>query len=103
MDREKTYQELKDLAEKLQISVLEENLRKTGVKAKSGFCVLKGRKLFIMDKHKPLRDKVDILAGFLAAMPLENIYLLPALRQLLKRHAPVKRAEAVPHGAEEGK
>ena len=64
------YQELRDLAEKLDIQVLDQNLKKAGVYVKSGFCRVKGKKLFIMDKHLPDPDKVEILALFLAEQPL---------------------------------
>ena len=36
MKPDQIYQELKELAEKLQVTVLEQNLRSTGVRARSG-------------------------------------------------------------------
>ncbi len=83
MKPEQLYQELKDLAEKLDIAVSEQNLRKTGIKVKSGFCKVKGKDLFIMDKHKSIRKKIEILAECLSKMPHENIYVIPAVRKLL--------------------
>jgi len=49
MKPEQIYQELKDLAEKLEITVSEQNLRTAGIKVKSGLCKVKGKNMFIMD------------------------------------------------------
>ena len=87
MKPEQIYEELINLAEKLEITVSEQNLRKTGVKAKSGLCKVKGKYLFIMDKHKSIHKKVDLLSEHLAAMHNENIYIIPAVRELLAKSA----------------
>ncbi len=84
MKPEQIYQELKELAEKLNITVSEQNLRKTRVKVKSGFCIVKGRQRFIMDKNKSIKEKNELLAACLAQMPHEDIYVVPAIRKLLK-------------------
>ena len=85
MKPEQIYQELIDLAEKLEITVSEQNLRKTGVKAKSGLCKVKGKYLFIMDKHKSINKKIDILSEGLSVIPYENIYIKPLIRELLDK------------------
>ena len=77
------YKSLCELAEKLGIEVSEQNLRKTGVRAKSGFCKVKGNDLFIMDKNISVQKKIRILAEFLGKMPHENIYIVPAVRNVL--------------------
>ena len=86
MKPEQIYQELIDLAEKLEITVSEQNLRKTGVKAKSGLCKVKGKYLFIMDKHKSIHKKIKILATQLAALPHDDLYIIPAVRELLDKY-----------------
>jgi hypothetical protein len=80
------YQELKDLAERMQITVSEQNLKAAGIKVKSGLCRIKGQNMFIMDKHKSLQKKIRILAEQLAAMPHEDMYLIPAVRELLEKY-----------------
>ena len=85
MKSDQIYQELIDLAEKLEITVLEQNLRKTGVKVKSGLCKVKGKYMFIMDKHKKIHKKIEILSDSLATIPHENIYIKPAIRELLDK------------------
>jgi hypothetical protein len=84
MNPNQLYQDLKELAEKLDISVLEHNLRKSGIKVKSGLCEVKGKKLFIMDKHNSINEKTEILLSCIRKMPHEDIYIIPYLRELLK-------------------
>ncbi len=86
MKPEQIYQELKDLAEKLEINVSEHNLRIAGIAVKSGFCKVKGRDLFIMDKHKSVHKKIGILAAQLATIPHEDLYIIPAVRELLEKY-----------------
>ena len=85
MKPEQIYQELKDLAEKLGINVSEQNLRTAGIAVKSGLCKVKGRNMFIMDKHKSIRKKIKILASHLAEIPHENVFIVPAIRELLEK------------------
>jgi len=86
MKPEQIYQELKELAEKLEVPVSEQNFRATGVKAKSGLCKVKGKWLFIMDKHKSVSKKIRILAAQLAEMPHEDVFIVPAVRELLEKY-----------------
>ena len=79
------YQELKELAEKLNIHVSEENLRQTRVKAQSGLCTVQGQHRFIMDKHKSIHAKIEMLAECLSQMDHEEMYIIPAVRELLKK------------------
>lgn len=85
MKPEQIYQELKDLTEKLGISVSEQNLRKSGISVKSGLCKVKGKQIFVMDKHKSIYKKNAILASFLQELPHENIYVVPAVRELISK------------------
>ena len=87
MKPEHLYQHLKELAEKLDIIVSEQNLRATGVKAKSGLCTIKGKKVFIMDKHKSIHRKNEILAACLSRVPHEDIYIVPVVREHLAKHS----------------
>ena len=88
MKPEQLYQELKDLAEKLEINVSEQNLRIAGIKVKSGLCKVRGKNMFIMDKHKSLHKRVKILATHLAQIPHENVFIVPAVRVLLEKYSP---------------
>jgi len=86
MKPEQLYHDLKELAERLGVSVLEHNFRKTGIKVKSGLCIVKGKQIFIMNKHKSINDKNEILLSCISKMPHEDIYIVPYLREMLKRY-----------------
>jgi hypothetical protein len=90
MKPEQIYQELKDLAEKLDINVSEQNLRTAGIAVRSGLCKVKGKNMFIMDKHKSIRKKIKILASHLAQIPHENVFIVPAIRELLEKEKKMK-------------
>ena len=94
MTPEQLLQELKDLSENLGISVSEENLKASGFKVKSGLCTVKGKKLLIIDKTKPTDQKIDIIAECLASQPLDSVYLIPAVRELVSRY--IKPSDRIP-------
>ena len=85
MKHEQIYQELKDLAEKLNITVSEQNLRISGIRVKSGLCKVKGKDMFILDKNKSIYKENKILAACLSKMTYENIYIVPAVREWLQK------------------
>jgi len=85
MKPEQIYQELKDIVEKLGIAVSEQNLRKTGISVKSGICKVKGKQILIMDKHKSIHKKNVILISCLKELPHEDIYVVPAVRELISK------------------
>jgi len=76
-----------DLAERMQITVSEQNLKVSGIKVRSGLCTVKGQQLFIMDKNKSVHKKIRILAAQLAKMPHEDMYVIPAVREQLEKYA----------------
>ena len=88
MNAEQTYQELKDLAEKLGINVSEQSFRNSGIKVTSGLCKVKGQNLLIIDKHKSIHKRIQIMASHLARIPHENVFIVPAIRELLEQHYP---------------
>ncbi|MFC1896677.1 hypothetical protein ACFL0Q_08500 [Thermodesulfobacteriota bacterium] len=86
MKSETLYQTLKDLAEKLGIAVSERNLKTSGIRPQSGLCRVRDRHVFIMDRKLHVSRKVELLAECLAGMSLENIYVMPAVRELVQRY-----------------
>ncbi len=93
MNYTELYRQLKELAARLDIQVSEQNLRATGVNAKSGLCRIKGKRVFIMDKHLPIREKAEILADCFRELPLENVYLMPAVRGFIDPHGEWKEGD----------
>ena len=88
---DRLYQELKEVAEKIGIEVTEQNFRATGINAVSGLCKVKGKSLFLIDKHKSLHKKITILSEFLGGMPCGDVYMLPAVREHLRRFSEADR------------
>ena len=75
-----------ELAEKFEISVSEQNFRKTGVKTKSGFCIVKDQKRFVIDKHLTIYKKINTLAEYLSDLAHEDFYIIPAVREVLSKY-----------------
>ncbi|MCF8068753.1 MAG: hypothetical protein K9L30_09235 [Desulfobacterales bacterium] len=83
MKADELYRLLTELSEKLNIPVEEHNFKNAGIKVKSGFCNVKGKDLFILNKHLPLKKKNEILLEFIAMQNLDNVYVAPAVREKL--------------------
>lgn len=101
MKAQQLYQELKNLAEKLGIAVSEQNLKLSGFPVQSGLCRIKDKLFFIMDKNETVQRKNFILAECLSHMPHEDLYVIPAVRELL---GPGKKSvgEPIPPLQEDG-
>lgn len=87
MKPEEMYQHLKELADRLNITVSEQNLRKSGVNAQSGMCIVKNKKLLILDKQKSIFDKNTIMCSWLNSEIDDNIYIMPAVREFIQKYA----------------
>ena len=77
MKSEQIFVELKNLSEKLNISISEQSFRKTGIKVRSGFCIVKGKNYFIVDKDLSIHKKNELIAEYLSNLDYENIYISP--------------------------
>ncbi len=84
MKSETIFEGLKDLAQKMGITVSEQNFRRLGVRAKSGFCIVKGKSMFFVDKKSAISEKIEALSSYLATLPTDHIYIVPAIRQRLQ-------------------
>ncbi|MFO8049978.1 MAG: hypothetical protein R6U29_13175 [Desulfosudaceae bacterium] len=96
MKPDQLYHMIKTTAEKIGITVKEHNLRNRGIPVSSGLCRIGQERFFIMDKRLPVREKVDILAECLANQPLDDIYVMPAVRERLKKYQPSSSHETSP-------
>ncbi len=85
MKPEQLYTHLKELSEKLGITVAEHSFRQTGIKAKSGLCTVKEEQFFILDKRLSVHQKNRQLLACLKKMPYEDKYVLPAIRERLEK------------------
>ncbi len=76
MKPQQIYHDMKEVAEKLGVIVSEQNFRTAGIKVKSGLCKVKGKNLFIIDKHKSIHEKNEILASCLSDLSRPSARLI---------------------------
>lgn len=85
MKPDQLYHNLKETAEKIGVTIKEYNFRNAGIHVSSGLCKIREEQFFIMDKRLTIREKIDILAECLSSMDLDSVYIIPAIRDLLKK------------------
>jgi hypothetical protein len=92
--------ELEGLAEKLGIQVIHEKLSlSTG-----GLCRLHDEYLLFVEKNLSEDEQVQVLVSALSRFPLDEIQMLPAIRDLLTEHAVPEHAHTElyePHSSAE--
>ena len=97
MKPDQIYEELKNLAEKLDLTVSEQNFIMAGIKVNSGLCKVKGKSIYYIDKHKSMHKKNQMLAECLSGFSYEDIYIMPAIREYLdkfkKKNKKIKNIE----------
>ena len=77
-------QSLVELAEKLSVRVIFRNLKDDEFVIKSGMCSIKGDTLIIIDSRVSLEEKVKTLCKELKKFNLDNIFISPAMRDILQ-------------------
>ncbi len=78
------YQELEQLADRLGFSVIIDSGH-----FKGGACVMEGEDMIILNGGAPLEQRLQHLVEAVATRDLSDIYLKPAVRELLDRYQPV--------------
>ena len=71
-----------ELAERLSISVQYVPLAGAG-----GLCTIKGKRVLYVNQSLPPSQQMEVLLRGLSQVPLNDVYVLPALRELLDRCA----------------
>lgn len=85
MNQTELYKQLQEVAERLGILFMEKNFRIAGVPVKSGLCLVNGRHYFYMDKFLKIKDKNKILSESIIGFPIDEIYIPPAVREMLEK------------------
>ena len=78
---ETIYRQLEELAERLNLPVILDKGPFSG-----GACLLNGVELIVLNKSTPMEQRTRLLAKTLAGRELGEIYIKPALRELLEQH-----------------
>jgi hypothetical protein len=76
---------LEGLAEQLQIPVTYAGLATEELPGRGGMCVLHGERRIIIERGLTTREKTHLLAAGLAQFDLEDVFLLPAVREAIER------------------
>jgi len=89
-------QHLEGVAAQLGVEVRYENLADDEISVQSGGCKLLGRNLILIHFHLGLLDRARILARELSKFDLEDLYLLPLVREFILLQAQ-SREKNLPH------
>ena len=84
MDPHNLYRLLTDAAQRIGLSIRYEHFTAADLNPKSALCRIKGERVLIMDASIDIHERICVLTRCLRGMDLEGIYLVPALRSLLR-------------------
>ena len=83
MQNDETLGHLEELARSLDITVRYEKIQKESAFFPGGYCKVKGKDLIIINSKASLDDKVEIIARALLLFDLSQMFVLPAVRELI--------------------
>jgi len=89
MKSDQLFENLMALAEKIGVTVSEQNLSRSGFRVKSGMCKVKGQDQIIIDKSLSLSKKNSAMARCLWEKLGDDTYILPAVRDFLEKNKPM--------------
>lgn len=75
------FRELQDLAERLGYAVVQDTGSFTG-----GICTVEGQEMIVLNRSAPLEQRMRYLAQALAARDMADVYIKPAVRNLLETY-----------------
>jgi hypothetical protein len=81
-------QRLEEVAAQLQVEVRYENLTDDEIFIHSGGCRMMGRNLILIDARLSSGERARILARELGKYDLEDLYILPRVRDFIDLHSP---------------
>jgi hypothetical protein len=85
---EQIMKALEEVAERLSVQVHYEEMKAFEFRVEDGSCRVKGEPSIFIDRKRPLKEKISILARELQKFDLEDIYVPPLLREkILLPHA----------------
>jgi len=80
MHYETMVQYMADIVEKLDVTVRLEEMDTLG-----GMCVLKGKKILLVNTLLPPAAQAEVMAKALVGFDLDDIYILPEVREEIER------------------
>lgn len=85
MQNSKVLGYLEDLAFRLGIEIVYEKLGEADFSIEGGLCKVKGVYKIFMDPSTPIEVQIEILARALSSFKIEDLYLLPFIREILEK------------------
>ena len=80
MGNKKLYAEFELLADKLDLKIIKDKGNFIG-----GICIIKDEKVIVVNKMKPLEQRLRVLANSFLSYNLDDIYMVPALRAYIEQ------------------
>ena len=72
------FQEFEQIAEKLKICILQEKENFNG-----GYCLLEEERIIVINKLKPIEQRIRALAQAFSKLDTSKIYIKPSIRELI--------------------
>ena len=79
MKPDKILQELEDIAEILNIKIIQEKGN-----FKGGYCLLEKEKIIVINKLNPVEQRVRALAQAFSRLDISQVYMKPAIREFIE-------------------
>ena len=73
------FQEFEQIAEQLNIRIMQEKGNFNG-----GYCLLEEKRIIVVNKQKPIEQRVRALAQVFAKLDISQIYMKPAIREMIE-------------------
>lgn len=95
---EQIVKALEEVAERLSVRIHYEDMKAFEFRIEDGSCRVKGEPSIFIDRKRPLKERIAVLARELQKFDLEDIYIPPLLREeLLRPNAGSTNAEFGTH------
>ena len=85
MQNNKVLEYLEDLTFRLGIEIVNEKLGGADFSIEGGLCKVKGVYKIFIDPSAPIEVQIEILARALSSFQIEEVYLLPFIREILEK------------------
>lgn len=89
MNEELILEHLERIARSKSIIIRYERLEDGELVIRSGSCRVKGNEYIIVDSRLALKERIEIIARELRKKNLEDIYMLPLIREIIDKQEPI--------------
>lgn len=83
MKPELLFRQFEELSERLEIRLVEDRGNFVG-----GGCLLREERCIVLNKHRPIEQKLRVLANAFGELDLSAVYVVPSLRSYIEAVSP---------------